>query len=423
MIASDRRGRALSAGTLTKQQRGNGRPKWVLAYTGADGRRHRVALSTDKSVAERMRIELIRQRDLEVAGLAPVENMSMALAELTTAYLVDLQARVGDSQYKNVRLRLDKILAALPARRVRDLRPVEVLRYRAERVQAGASHRTANCDVEALKAALKWATEVGLIAQSPLRGLKRLPYGEAHQVRRRRAMTDAEIEAFLQAAREDDERNAPVVARRRARSDAAQRFRLVHRKERVRVPQTALWAFLLAGGARYGEVRQVAWGDVDFERGTVALRAESTKSHRARCVPITREFAAELVQLRALHARVLGRAVGAGDPVFRSPEGRPLRRDTVNARRVLNRLLEAAGIERVDGLGRKLDLHALRGTCATRIARRGVSIAVTQKLLGHSTPALTAKHYTRLEDADLRAAVELGAAQDAKRAGGRGAAG
>ena len=38
--------------------------------------------------------------------------------------------------------------------------------------------------------------------------------------------------------------------------------------------------------------------------------------------------------------------------------------------------------------------------------RRGVSIAVTQKLLGHSSPTLTAKHYVRLDVEDIREAIE-----------------
>jgi integrase len=69
---------------------------------------------------------------------------------------------------------------------------------------------------------------------------------------------------------------------------------------------------------------------------------------------------------------------------------------------VFRRLLEAAGIERIDALCRRLDVHALR----TSLARRGVSMAVTQRLLGHKTVEMTAKHYTRLEVEDVRAAIE-----------------
>jgi site-specific recombinase XerD len=49
------------------------------------------------------------------------------------------------------------------------------------------------------------------------------------------------------------------------------------------------------------------------------------------------------------------------------------------------------------------------GTCASRLARRGVEVAVTAKLLGHSTVEMTLKHYTKLDLADLRHAVETNA--------------
>ena len=40
------------------------------------------------------------------------------------------------------------------------------------------------------------------------------------------------------------------------------------------------------------------------------------------------------------------------------------------------------------------------------MARRGVALVVTQRMLGHSDPKLTARVYTHLEVEDLRAAVE-----------------
>jgi integrase len=406
MISHERLGRAHGPGVLAKQQRGNGPPRWVLTYTDSRSKRRRIALSTDKRVAERMHAEIIRARDLELAGLGPVEGQSMALAELRDAYLLDLESRVGESQLVNVRLRLRKILDGLGATRVRDLRVVDVLRYRAEMVKAGTANTTANAHIGALRAMLRWGVEVQMIAESPLRGIRRLPTGAAYEKRPRRAMTDAEIEAFLVAAREDDLANAGVVGRRRARGDAPCTFTLVSGSPRVRIPQAPLWSFLLTYGARFGEARTLAWGDVDLERATVTLRPENTKTHRARCVPISREFAAELAQLRPLHARALGRAVGDADRVFLTPEARPQREDTTNARRVFRRMLEAAGIERIDALGRRLDVHALRGTAATRLARRGVSMAVTQRLLGHATVEMTARHYTRLEVEDVREAME-----------------
>ena len=112
------------------------------------------------------------------------------------------------------------------------------------------------------------------------------------------------------------------------------------------------------------------------------------------------------MRLRALQERVLGRLPNASDRVFLSPEGRPWGWPTTNPMRILDRLLDRAGIAKVDAQGQKLDIHALRTTCATRLARCGVALVITQRWLGHSDPKLTAQHYTHLDVEDLRAAVE-----------------
>jgi integrase len=74
--------------------------------------------------------------------------------------------------------------------------------------------------------------------------------------------------------------------------------------------------------------------------------------------------------------------------------------------RIFNRLLIAAGIERLDANGRKLDIHALRHTMASRLARNGVGLVQAQRLLGHSDPKLTAAVYSHLDVDDLRRAIE-----------------
>jgi integrase len=78
---------------------------------------------------------------------------------------------------------------------------------------------------------------------------------------------------------------------------------------------------------------------------------------------------------------------------------------------MLRRDLEAAGIpyETPEGVA---DLHALRVSYATILARAGVSLVQAQRLMRHSDPKLTANIYTRLRLDDAHAAVariDLGA--------------
>ncbi len=74
---------------------------------------------------------------------------------------------------------------------------------------------------------------------------------------------------------------------------------------------------------------------------------------------------------------------------------RPPSRSYVNKR--FQQVLDLAAIHRIDQRDEKLDIHALRHTAASRMARSGVGLVQAQKLLGHSDLKLTAAIYTHLE--------------------------
>ena len=56
--------------------------------------------------------------------------------------------------------------------------------------------------------------------------------------------------------------------------------------------------------------------------------------------------------------------------------------------------------------GRSIDVHSLRRTFGTMLARAGVPLTTTQRLMRHSTPELTAKLYIDVEPIDMSQAVE-----------------
>lgn len=389
------RGRALGPGRLWK--RGG---TWVLDWTDAQGERHRQGLSTDKRTAERIRADLVRRRDLELAGMSSEGGQETALSELLEIYLADLQPRVSVGHFKNVAGRLRHVVEELGECRVQDLRPMDVVRIRGQAVAQGASNRTANLLIDRVQSMLRWAEENEFIGRNPIRNLKRLPESKGHQRYRRRALTEEEIGRFMVASRDDDLENG-------LRWQSGQVFRGGGKKGgQVRVPQTPFWTALLETGARYGELRQVAWGDVDLDREEVVLRSETTKSKKVRAIPLRQETVELLRSLRALHQRVHGRIPRISDPAFLSPGGEPWGVPTNNLMRVLDRVLERAGIPKVDSRGEKLDIHALRHTAATRMLRNGVGLAKAQRVLGHSDPKLTAATYGHLAVDDLRGAVD-----------------
>ena len=321
------------------------------------------------------------------------------LAEIRREYLEDLRHRVTAAHYRNVEHRLTHTLTALGADRVADLQPLSLIRYRNQLRTDGLASRSANLVVDNLRTMLGWAHDCGLIPANPLGRIRRLPDGVGHQRCVRRAMTDDEITRFLRAAEADDRETAKTWQTKGGGETN-------HRRKGLRIPQAPLWRGFLETGARWSELTRTEWADVDAGRRTLLLRAENTKSRRRRIVPLGRQFLEELGRLRDMQERVLGHAVGAAEPVFRTPEAARWSRATNNAMRIFDRLLIRAEIQRVDAEGRKLDIHALRHTFGSRMARSGAGLVHVQRLMGHSDPKLTAQVYTHLDVEDLRGAIE-----------------
>lgn len=401
----NRLGRCLGPGKLERVQRGSTPAQYRLSFTDAAGKRRRVSLSTDKRIAETMARELLHRRDRELLGLEVHGAQDRPLAELVATYLADLGTRACARHVVLVRRGLEATLAALPAERVGELEPLMLIEYRARRLAAGVSFRTANLDMDRLRACLAWCLKLDLIAKNPVAKLPRLRENESTARCRRRALSEPEIEAFLAAAREDD---------RRIEQDGTLRGR-------PRVRQYPLWRSLLETGARYGELTRASWSDLDLDRGVLHLRPEHTKAGRSRKIPLLAGLVEELRRLRAEQVHALGRPLRPDDRVYLTPRACAWCGPSNNLMRAFDRILEAAGIDRLDAQGRKVDIHALRHTLASRLARTGAPLIQAQRILGHSDPKLTARVYAHLDVEDLRGAVE-GIALHARNTIGRDAA-
>ena len=401
-----RAGRALGSGKLVKVARGNGDHAWLLDWRGSDGTRRRKYLGQDRRNAERQRIEIVRQRDLELAGLATIEGQSRDLHDVAEHYLQDMGTRCKPRHVLQVRQRLDRVIAQVQAPRVRDLKVYHLTLYRTSRLAAGGAPRTVNHEVGTLRAMLNWSVRAGLIVENPIQAIRPLPIrsdGVRHQ---RRALSEEEIARFLAAAREDDAVVGAYFLAEKSIQGGSKGSEWEQRPRTPRIPQFPLWLSFLVTGARYFEMTRVRWADVDLTTSTMTLRADTTKNGKRRDIPLPENLVREIVALRPVHERVLGRPLTSQDFVFLGPEGGVWQRASANTLILFRRILERAGIERVNDQKEHLDLHALRHSCATRLANGGVPITHTQKLLGHSTIELTAKYYTHIGVDDLRSALE-----------------
>lgn len=317
-----------------------------------------------------------------------------SLVALVEQYLADLSTRGRRTSVSEARRGLERIVRELRVTYARDLTPPLVLGWRAARVAGGAANKTANTEVGYLRAALALAVSLGQLPQHPLAGLRSLPTGGRHQRRRTRALTDAELRALFAAA---DELDTETGLFRSTDPDA---------RKAGPLPRASLLRALVYTGARWGELAAATWADLDLERGVLVLRAETTKTQRSRVVPVPAELRTALAVLRGLQAKRLKRWPRPGEPIFLSPAGRPWATGHSNFYRWLRFVFQRAGIPHQDESGRVVHVHCLRHTFATRLARTDVPIAVTQRLLGHSTPRMTLEVYAHIGDEECRKAIE-----------------
>ncbi len=279
-------------------------------------------------------------------------------SELIDLYLVDLKERAGEDHYKNVRSQLHRMMKHL-----QDFDPARVMRYRAWRKSKRKSNRTINAEVKALSTFFEWAKASRLIDDNPVSGIRALPERPCDLAKIRRSMSDAEIQRFL-AASEHRDKDLDLV-----------------------FPMTRIWRALLETTQRWGRVVSLTVDDVG--KNAVYLRPLRGKSGPARVVPIRPALAAEL------------RSGACGPLLFVTPHGDPWSKATYGiARRAFYDTLRRAEIQRKDQAGRSLDIHALRYSGISSLARRGIDGAMIQKVAGHSTRAMTL-HYTDFAEGDL----------------------
>ncbi len=145
----------------------------------------------------------------------------------------------------------------------------------------------------------------------------------------------------------------------------------------------------LDAGLRFGEIASLTWGCVDLAAGI--LRVLDTKGGRDRNVPMT-------ARLKSLFEAMPS---GAG-LVFPNPKGKTWT-EAPNAFR--HGITNATLNEGVENIKLKASFHTLRHTYASRLVQSGADLYKVQRLLGHSTPVMTAR-YSKLADGDLRQAVE-----------------
>ena len=176
-------------------------------------------------------------------------------------------------------------------------------------------------------------------------------------------------------------------------------------------PERALaYLLVLRTGIRRGELLGLVRGDFDLAGDTPTLRldAERTKARKAAVFHLPKDLA-ERMREHLRHKATDAPAFSFGDPTKLAGI---VRADLQRAR---DQWLEAAGADAEERIKREksaflapkgVDLHTLRTTYISDLARAGVPLAQAMRLARHSTPHLTAAVYSRFGASDERSALD-----------------
>ena len=183
-----------------------------------------------------------------------------------------------------------------------------------------------------------------------------------------------------------------------------------------------IYATLVSTGLRRGELASVRMRDIHLDESPafIALNAADEKNREGSTIILRDDLANDL------RAWIAERSQQAADATLNAPTIRfdrkavddsqagTLSPDTklfdVPDRRCLLRIIDKdfalAGIPKVDERGRSVDIHCLRHSFATNLARAGVAPKVAQELLRHSDVNLTLSVYSHASAFDVASALE-----------------
>jgi integrase len=419
--------------------------KWYIEYTDASGRMRRVPGFTDKRATEAKAADLERARDREAAGIIDQQSIDLSgkltapIAGHVDAYDVYLLAADVSGKHRSETMRrLRTLIDGCAFKRLLDVQAEPVQRWLNDRQVDGMGARTRNMYAGSLRAFVRWCVDDRRMPADPLGTLVRADDTRDRR-RERRALTEAELAALLRVAelrplaglgrtavkRQHNPDGTPgpealewltldsidAVAAR-----AADKLRLkpavLERLRRLGRERSVIYRTLVLTGLRRGELAQLRWSDVrlDDQQAWLTVRPSASKNGKTETLPIRADLAADL---RAWQAECGEPAADAR--VFRVPVElvKILSRDLVTvgiARRV--RAKDRKGrdcwrIDKHDADGRVIDVHALRHTTATYLAKAGVAPRTAQAIMRHSDIRLTLGTYTDLRLLDTAAAVDV----------------
>lgn len=280
----------------------------------------------------------------------PVNPIS--LSEFITEFLSSATTNYSPGTIGIYKQSLTKFLSLVGNRLLKSITPKHVDLYKTERLKT-LSPTSLNIDLRTLRAAFYTAVRWKLIVENPFKQIPLMRIPERQPI---------------YFSREDFRIFMGVISENWFKD---------------------IVTFAVSTGLRRGELLNLQWKDVDFQRKLIRIQSDAnfhTKQGKRRIVPLSDDA------LRILWAKFENRK---SDFVF-----------TRNGIRVLESHVthKLKSYVKKAGLNPGLHFHSLRHTFASWLVQDGVSIYEIQKLLGHSNIAVT-QVYSHLQPEGLHSTV------------------
>jgi nitric oxide reductase NorQ protein len=312
-----------------------------------------------------------------------VENRQ-PLAAHVRAYIEHCRHKGLNDHHVGEKVRnLDRLLEESGAARLSELTGEVVEHHMQALRDRGLSASSANHCREHASAFMAWCVRTGRTESNPV----------AH------------------VAKLDATRDRRHVRRTLAGDELARLFAVAAERGRLAWYATAYYA-----GLRRGDLERIKWADIDFDAESITI--SEGKAKRTDVLPLHPELADILRARKAEHpalpiAKVFPHSVTnrtqqkdylraglAREEVVTDASGEPVMIGKGRRARHKTRIVTE------DAEGRVVDLHALRVTLATDLARAGEAPQVVQRIMRHSDYRTTLMHYTVLGLKDSQSAIE-----------------
>ncbi len=251
-----------------------------------------------------------------------------------------------------------------------EITPILIEQWRIQRIKDGKKPDTVNRDIATFKAALSKAVMWGIIEKNPIGNLPLLKVDNAPKVR------------YLSKDEEIRLRNALDIRQaniRQARVSANQ-WRIKRGYEQLPELSDEVIDYIkpmvllsLNTGMRQGEIFNLKWQEIDFDRRILSVSGEYAKSSKTRHIPLNDEAFNILLQWNT--------NTTSNGFVFESKQGNQFN----NVRKSWLTVLKLAEIQ-------NFRWHDMRHHFASKLVMCGVDLNTVRELLGHSDLKMTLRY-------------------------------